>query len=254
MTEGAEHSSGPSNWTQILRLLDPGERLIGLMLLVALAMIGVAAATDAPGWIIAAGAMIAILVLVVAVAVNLTLRSRNLNRVHEKVSETSHRRDRDGVAAVDTYFAAPMAAVEDFSRSKDTGPRLLMILEALREKANAGEIYYGGKLIEHEENFDPPPVGYLLAMQSLNEAKRFVLIWPEKLPTSALFELGVARARNLPTVIFYKKESDLPYLLQGRLDLAEADDWPTTFIKFESVRDVIDQVSLRGEGLFPRPA
>lgn len=245
--------AGGRSWTSILALLDSGERLFGLALLAGLSLISIAAASGAPGGLIAGGALLAGLLLVGAVVAELFARARRLERTAQAVSKTSA----EAVAAtseVDTFFAAPMAAAADYDTADDVGPKLLMILEALREKAGAKEIYYGGKLISKAKRFDDEPDGYRISMSALEKASRFVLIWPRSLPSSALFELGVAKARRLPTAVFYKDEKDLPYLLRGRAKLPADDRWPVRFYEFQTINQIIDTIALRREKLFEPPA
>lgn len=52
----------------------------------------------------------------------------------------------------------------------------------------------------------------------LKKSKEYILIYPEKLASSVLLELGCALCMKKMVTIFVKKEEDLPYLVKKRLD------------------------------------
>ena len=70
-------------------------------------------------------------------------------------------------------------------------------------------------------------------LEILHHSGDFVMLYPQKLASSALFESGFALALVLPCRFFVRTEEDLPYLMQGaarsvheRLDpgLAQVED------------------------------
>jgi nucleoside 2-deoxyribosyltransferase len=51
-------------------------------------------------------------------------------------------------------------------------------------------------------------------MEVLQNSGSFVMLYPQKLTSSALFEAGYALALGRPSLFFVRDEKDLPYLMQ----------------------------------------
>jgi nucleoside 2-deoxyribosyltransferase len=64
------------------------------------------------------------------------------------------------------------------------------------------------------DDFDPPSIATNENLDLLNSCDRFIMIYPEKVVSSCLIELGFAIAQRKPCTIFYKKKEDLPYMLE----------------------------------------
>lgn len=54
--------------------------------------------------------------------------------------------------------------------------------------------------------------------EALKESREYFLIYPEKLASSVLVELGCALCEKKPTTIFVKHQEDLPYLITRRCE------------------------------------
>ncbi|MCR9267248.1 MAG: hypothetical protein NXI03_06715 [Alphaproteobacteria bacterium] len=152
---------------------------------------------------------------------------------------------------VDLFLAVPMDGFDDFNKSELYNGALDPLLVALNHFVEAKNLYCGCKFIKTEDNFDTPPAGYRLSNAASLTCERFMLIWPSSVATSALFELGIARMRQIPTVIFYRNEKELPYLLRGKKSVGNSDGWPVHFHQFSTLDDICSQIQEKGHDLFP---
>ena len=80
-------------------------------------------------------------------------------------------------------------------------------------------VFYAGKQLEDGNEFEDPVAAVKEDLKAVDESKSFLMIFPEKIATSALVELGYALARNKRIWIWIKDENDLPYLIK-KLDAA----------------------------------
>ena len=167
-------------------------------------------------------------------------------------SKKINKNAKQGVKEIhDTFLAAPMDSIHDFVDDGNTRLQLVDIQHALKDHTEANLIYCGSRLIKSVENFDEPQDGYKKSFRALESAKNFVLIWPDKVPSSVLFELGVAAAKKIPTVIFYRKQEDLPYLLLGKMNAGtRRAGWPVRFRTYEELSSITDIIKQKGNELF----
>ena len=170
----------------------------------------------------------------------------------ESVVDADDDQSGDSVAGVDLFLAVPMDSLEDFDGNELQNGALDRLLVALNHFVEANNIYCGCKFMTKKVDFDNPAAGYRLSNAAILSCERFMLIWPKKVPTSALFELGIARKRKIPTVIFYHEEDDLPYLLKGKKALGNSDGWPVQFHPFTDLADINSQIQEQGHDIFPQ--
>ena len=267
MVEGGMLPGGKLDFASIIKLIPPQERLVAFLLVIAFFMLALAGWLGAPALLIGIAALCFGFLLIGGVVVYILRARQRVTEAQDRVRTASAPRpavpsgdDADDPAEtnalkepskskteVDVFFAAPMDGAQNYDNAD-----VLRILEALRQSKAAEFIYYGGKLINEKAKFDPPHIGYQMSAEALEQAEKFILIWPNRdLSTSALFELGVAKARKLPTTIFCRNTNDLPYLIRGRQDLGSTDDWPVNFYEFSRVQDIVDQIGLQKGDIFP---
>ncbi|KPF61852.1 hypothetical protein IP88_15350 [alpha proteobacterium AAP81b] len=153
----------------------------------------------------------------------------------------------------DLFVSAPMDAFDDDKSFQSNQAVVAKFLLALQTRVGAKQIYFGGAMTDQKAQFDDAGLGYETVRSALESAKSFILIWPQRVPSSCLVEVGIAAARHLPTAIFYRKDVSLPYLLRGKLASRMADKWPVTayeYADFDALRQIIQ---LKGAELFPVP-
>src|SRR5271166_5837456 len=101
--------------------------------------------------------------------------------------------DDTAAAGYDLFLAAPMSALDESDYATE---RAGVLAE-----------------VEHPGGFTGEADALRRDLTALRHARLFVLIYPGKIVTSALVEVGYALALRLPCLLLVRDRSDLPYLL-----------------------------------------
>lgn len=83
---------------------------------------------------------------------------------------------------------------------------------------------------------------------ALNKSKRFLLIYPQKIVSSVLFEAGYAFAANKPTVYFIHNRSDLPFLMRQAEGTKYGEQ--VNIYEFNDLHGLIYKIEKHGERLW----
>ena len=113
----------------------------------------------------------------------------------------------------DVFLSAPMAAYPDDAAYVAARAGVAKLFEALQQGCGL-RTYWAAEKIEHIADFDTIDVSVLDDIRALQESRFFVLVYTEKLASSALFEAGYALARDIPSHYFVRERDDLPFLLR----------------------------------------
>ncbi|MGD8779937.1 MAG: hypothetical protein PVH88_13365 [Ignavibacteria bacterium] len=115
----------------------------------------------------------------------------------------------------DLFVSVPMAA---FDKSREYEKFRASILDAIRgiKKSCAfSNVFFAGQEISTFKDFESEDLSIVEDYTALKNSTNFVLIYPQKLPTSALIELGWAMVMKKPIILFSKNRDDLPYLMKN---------------------------------------
>jgi hypothetical protein len=88
------------------------------------------------------------------------------------------------------------------------------ISDAITKNTNINTIYSGSLKFKTIDEVEDEIAAAKNDFQKINKSKKFILIYPEKIVTSCLVEIGYAICLNLPCVLFVKSRNDLPYILK----------------------------------------
>jgi hypothetical protein len=113
----------------------------------------------------------------------------------------------------DVFLSAPMAAFNSDAGYKPFRAEVMKVVKALRD-LNL-KVFCALELIESLADFDTAGIGAREDVEKLGQSGNFILIYPQALVTSALFEAGYALARGIPSRFFVKEPEDLPYLMRS---------------------------------------
>jgi hypothetical protein len=91
----------------------------------------------------------------------------------------------------------------------------LRLLHGLRSRLNKWQIYCAAEAVNKRGGYESPAKATQDDLAALSRATHFLLLYPAKVPTSALIELGFAIARGLPIVTVTNSRSTLPFMAQG---------------------------------------
>ncbi len=132
----------------------------------------------------------------------------------------------------DVFLSVPMAAFDTDAQYKSFRADAMKVVSALRDRCGL-RVYCALENIPSIENFDPFGASVKNDLEALHDSANFVLIYPERLVSSALFEAGYALARGLPCRFMVQKTSDLPFLMRKlpevitHVSISNAEEWKT---------------------------
>ncbi|MCR4682745.1 MAG: hypothetical protein K5647_05360 [Clostridiales bacterium] len=113
---------------------------------------------------------------------------------------------------MNVFLSTPISNFKTSSALNAYKTSALEFISFLREKVMVcSEI----ETINNKNDYDSPEKSVTQDLDAIKNCDCFVLHYPEKIPTSALIELGFAIALEKIIIIITPKISMLPYLAQG---------------------------------------
>lgn len=112
----------------------------------------------------------------------------------------------------DVFLAAPMAALTDADFESVTN-KIREIKKILEEECNFQRIFFAGVNMKDKNDFQPAALSIEIDVNELKESQNFILIYPEKIVSSVLFEAGIALALGKPS-FYFGKMGNFPFLMQ----------------------------------------
>jgi len=114
----------------------------------------------------------------------------------------------------DIFLSSPMAAFSSNEEYQNERQQMLELLRAFSDYCQFDKTYYAGATLESQEDFSSDVISAAEKdFIAIEKSKYFILIYPQRLASGVLVEIGYALALNKPTIIFVKNRQDLPYLL-----------------------------------------
>lgn len=132
----------------------------------------------------------------------------------------------------DVFLSVPMASFTSDSDYQAFRKEAMKVVSALRDRCKLS-VFCALEDIPSMKDFETHGVSAHDDMTILHDSGCFIMIYPKKLATSALFEAGYALALGLPSRIFVQDEKDLPYLLQRlpeaftNVSILDSREWTT---------------------------
>ena len=115
--------------------------------------------------------------------------------------------------SVEIFVAAPMASMAGGYESHNA--KMLRLVADIERHIALTPVYYAGTALASSADFEDEAHALRVNFAALTAARRFLLIYPEPLPTSALIELGYAMALELPIRVFIRDWGHLPFMLRS---------------------------------------
>ncbi|MCE7888797.1 MAG: hypothetical protein DYH12_03685 [Sorangiineae bacterium PRO1] len=109
------------------------------------------------------------------------------------------------------YLASPIAAHTNEEYVADR-TLMLKVSEMLLE-SGFRKVHYPGADVKDHAAIEDAYVALLKDLRSIRESGTFVLHWPSRVASSALFELGYALALQKRVILLVRSRADLPFLL-----------------------------------------
>lgn len=145
--------------------------------------------------------------------------------------ETAVRKILDVESAIDVFLSAPMASFDGDSEYQAFRQNVLKVVKPLRDWGVS--VFCALEAIDSMDKFDTHGISTQEDIRRLQKCTHFVMLYPQKLATSALFEAGYALALGRPSLFFVRNENDLPFLLQRlpeavtNVSILDSREWKT---------------------------
>ncbi|MFO1462060.1 MAG: toll/interleukin-1 receptor domain-containing protein [Verrucomicrobiota bacterium] len=114
----------------------------------------------------------------------------------------------------DLFLATPMAALDDEAAYARQREDVATVSAAFQDACGFKSIFFAGKNIATIAEFDPENLSLDEDLSALESSRYFALMLPKKLPSSALFEAGIALALRKPSAYFVTSRDVLPFLMK----------------------------------------
>ena len=150
----------------------------------------------------------------------------------------------------DVFISSPMAAYNDNKKYQLDRSKILDIIKVFEDKCNFKSIVYAGRDISSIYDFEAPDISVKDDLRLMKDSKYFVLIYPEKITSSVIFEAGWALALKKPSLYFLKNREDLPFLMRQS---EQAFDTVKVYT-YSNHKDILRLISKHKEVLFSGPA
>lgn len=112
------------------------------------------------------------------------------------------------------FFSVPMRSVESAESFESYREGVKSVLASI-EKVFGKDTYFGGRDMLDGRDSIPDPIAAFENTGALLRSQRFIMVYPERVASTCLIEIGVAVAQGLPCLLFVKRDADLPSGLRG---------------------------------------
>jgi pimeloyl-ACP methyl ester carboxylesterase len=113
----------------------------------------------------------------------------------------------------DVFLAMAMAGVDTEEQYQSYRAQALNIKKWLQEHCGFRSVFYAGDNLETKDKFEAEDFSLSTDIKALSRSKYFLLVYPEKIVSSVLFEAGIAVALGKPSVYFIHDRKNLPFLM-----------------------------------------
>lgn len=148
----------------------------------------------------------------------------------------------------DIFIASPMAAFDDQAAYRTQREEVAAIKEALHSHSGIGKVYDAGDKIPGVK-WDPKDFAAEVDLEALRHSQNFLLIYPERIASSVLFEAGYALGMGKPAVYVVRKRDQLPYLMQELNNLSRI--YPQVRIwECDDTSAIVERIRQTGKRMF----
>ena len=113
----------------------------------------------------------------------------------------------------DVFVAAAMAGNKDDADYSESRKEVLSLIEILKDECGFSSVFYAGMTMPEQRDFDPKTLALQDDLEALRQSRYFILYYPKKVATSALYEAGWALVLGKPSIYLVRDDKNLPFLL-----------------------------------------
>jgi nucleoside 2-deoxyribosyltransferase len=249
-----EGSTNFQSRANIIQAVDSPIGFFSLVILAIEALLGIVAITSSEeDRTFIVRSMVVLLFIVIAVVTTLAytkpdfFKSKKEDTSSQKVKPVVSIEDQDEYE-YDVFLSSPMAAFPSDDSYVEERKKMLDFMGALRTYCQLNRIFYAGLDLESQSEFSGDEV--LAAkhdFEAIKKSRYFILIYPQRLASSVLVEVGYALALNKPSIYFVKNVEDLPYLLQHLHGVNNIEIYP-----YSTTDDLRKIIRRNGCQIFPK--
>lgn len=144
------------------------------------------------------------------------------------------------------FIGSPMASVKE-DTYEDIRKDVLKLKKVLIDECGFQDVYYPGEVIKGID-WEGQEKAILNDFKTLKESEHYVFVYPKKVTSSILMEMGYAIALSKNTLIFTQSRKSLPYMLQQ----ADKAIPSIRIYEYKEFSEILSLVKGNGESLFTR--
>jgi len=154
--------------------------------------------------------------------------------------------------SLDVFLAYPMAAWDDPTTFQHERGNALQVIEALRGHTGIKSIYFAGQKITSIAEFEEHDVAAEIDLKGIDECKYFVMVFPEKLVSSVLFEAGYALAKRKPAIYFVRDQTHLPFIMRNISSLPKEQFPSVKVYEYQDINSLLHLIEVNKKHLLPK--
>jgi hypothetical protein len=113
----------------------------------------------------------------------------------------------------DIFLSTPLAALPS-DVAIEAGHQQAASIVAVLEQRLGLTVYWAGRHIRAKADFEAEDLSARKDVEALLESRSFLLVLPQRLASSVLFEAGIALRECLTSIYFVHESGDLPFLMK----------------------------------------
>ncbi len=153
----------------------------------------------------------------------------------------------------DVFISTPMAALDDDEQVKRHRADIEKVRHALRDYCHFAldRVFYAGTDMDDKGAFERSDMALRKNYKELEQSRVFLMIAPDKRPSSIYVEAGMAMALGKPCVFFAREQDDLPWLIREATAASKHDGLPSLKVyEYKDVAQIIHWFQQEGDRLF----
>lgn len=111
----------------------------------------------------------------------------------------------------DVFLAAPMAAMAN-DKFENTLWKENEIKKVLEEECGFSRVFFAGTNMKTKDDFETADLSIETDVNAIKDSQYFIMIYPEKIVTSVIFEAGIAFALGKPS-FYFGQPDNFPFLM-----------------------------------------
>lgn len=238
----AEEKKDAPDRKGILAAIDTPIRLAALIVLVVESFLGILLAIARPQdttlYVI-----LMVVVLLVTIILFFILEAKKIGKGNITVPEIGNVESQQKEFKYDVFLATAMAGIDsedDFSKAMGKMEELLTVLD---NECGFTRVYFAGRGMKAKKDFDNAGLSVKEDTDAIKDSRIFILVYPQKIVSSVLYEAGIALAYGKPSFYF---GNDFPFLMTQANNVFEhIRIYPAT-----SIDDVINDIRKNKQTLF----